>query len=278
MRLALALLLVPALAAADSAEQLYADGRALLQHGRPAEACTKFEAALALDPQAPGVLLNLGLCNEQQHKLASALKWFRKAQTLAAEHDMAEVEQAAKQKAIALAPIVPTVRIDVPARVAVVLDGARIDPTSLARLEIDAGHHVIELRGDGAYEQPQPVDVPATASNQPLALRVMKPVPAVDPGASRKHTARVIGVIGGAVLLADGVVCLYGRHAFDSTHDLATRQRWKGVVGIGGTGIFAAGLATIGVATYLYVTAPEQPAIVPVAAPDHFGLALVGAF
>ena len=46
---------------------------------------------------------------------------------LAAEHGMIEVEDAAKQKAIALAAQVPTVQLTVPANVTVELDGLVVD-------------------------------------------------------------------------------------------------------------------------------------------------------
>lgn len=264
MRLALALLLIPATAAADSAEQLFGEGRALLQHGKPAAACAKFESALALDPTAPGVILNLGLCNEDQHKIASALKWFRKAQTLAAEHGMSEVEDAAKQKAIALAAQVPTVRIDVPAGVAVELDGARVDPTTLARLELDAGHHVVVLRGKDVYDQPQPVDISADARDQRLALQLALPPPP-PPRSHRRRNAWILAGFGGALLVADGVIGIVGRHEFDSSHDLATRQHWKDVVHYGSTATFVAGAIAIGGASYLYFTASSEAAAVTVA-------------
>jgi len=267
VRLALALLLVPALAAADSAEQLFGEGRALLQQGKAAEACTKFEIALALDPTAPGVLLNLGLCNENQHKIASALKWFRKAQTLAAEHGMTEVEDAAKQKAIALAAQVPTVRIDVPAGVSVELDGAPVDPTSLGRLELDAGHHVVELHGKDVYDQPQPVEIADTARDQRLALQLALPAPP-PPRSHRRRTAWILGGIGVGLLATDLALGLYGRHEFDSSHDLATRQHWKDVVSYGGAATFAAGAIALGTAGYLYFTA----------APDQVGVTVAGRF
>ena len=79
--------------------------------------------------------------------------------------------------------------------------------------------------------QPQPIHVGAGAHEQPLALRVAKPAPPADPGAARRHTAKLVRLVGGGVLLADGALCLYGRHAFDSLqHHLATRQRWKDIL------------------------------------------------
>ncbi len=46
-------------------------GRTLLARGSVAEACAAFEASMRLDPER-GTLYNLGLCHEQQGKLATA--------------------------------------------------------------------------------------------------------------------------------------------------------------------------------------------------------------
>ncbi|MBA3393318.1 MAG: tetratricopeptide repeat protein [Deltaproteobacteria bacterium] len=63
---------------------LFVEGRRLMGAGKPAEACTQFAAAHAEDPKATGTMLNLGLCNEQIGKVATAATWFRKAQNSAA--------------------------------------------------------------------------------------------------------------------------------------------------------------------------------------------------
>src|SRR5436309_1832423 len=44
---------------------LFDEGKKLEADGKWAEACQKFEASSQLDPEAPGTLLNLGLCNEK---------------------------------------------------------------------------------------------------------------------------------------------------------------------------------------------------------------------
>ena len=254
------------LAHADTAGSLFTEGRALLQQGKPADACAKFEAALALDPQAPGVLLNLGLCNEDQHKLASALTWFRKAQTLAAEKGMPEVDDAATVKMRALAAQVPSVRIDVPAGVTVTVDGVPVDAAARAHLELDAGDHVVALHGKDVFEGPQHVDVAAAARDQPLALQL-----AVLPPPARSHRRRngkILVAIGGVVLLADAALGFYARHEFDSTHDLATRQHWKDVLHVGGSATFVVGALALGTGSYLYFTAGE----------DHAGVAVAGRF
>ncbi|HSN26336.1 MAG TPA: tetratricopeptide repeat protein [Kofleriaceae bacterium] len=257
----LGLVLASTLAHADTAESLFAEGRALLQRHEPAAACAKFEAALAMDPQAPGVLLNLGLCNEDQHKLASALTWFRKAQTLAAEKAMPEVDDAATKKMRALATQVPTVRIDVPASVAVTVDGVPIDAAARVHLELDAGPHTVELHGTSVYEKPQQVVVADDARDRPLALQLEPP----PPPSHRKRNGKILMIAGGAVLLADAALGFYGKHEFDSTHDLATRQRWKSILHVGGSAAFVVGAVALGTGGYLYFTAGEAQASVAVA-------------
>ncbi|MBV8762662.1 MAG: tetratricopeptide repeat protein [Deltaproteobacteria bacterium] len=249
------------LAHADTAESLFAEGRALLSQHKPAEACAKFEAAIAMDPQAPGVLLNLGLCNEDQHKLASALTWFRKAQTLAAEKGLPEVDDAARAKMRALATQVPTVRIDVPSGIAVTVDGVPLDATARVHVELDAGHHTVVLHGKGVYEGPQDVEVADDAHERPLALQLEPPK---EPS-HRKRNGKILIGIGGGLLLADAVLGVYAKHEFDSTHDLATRQHWKNVLHVGGSAVFVVGAVALGAGSYLYVTAGETQAGVAVA-------------
>src|SRR5262245_38878261 len=67
------------------ADELFEEGRKLLNAEDPAGACEKFNEAIKLDPDAPGTMLNLGLCNEKLQKYRTALYWFRKAQARAAE-------------------------------------------------------------------------------------------------------------------------------------------------------------------------------------------------
>ena len=59
-----------------------------------------------------------------------------------------------------------------PGGISVIVDGSPVDSLTLARLELDAGHHVVELRGENAYTQPQPVDISPDARGLRLALLV----------------------------------------------------------------------------------------------------------
>jgi hypothetical protein len=260
-RLVLACSIAPAIASADPAADLFSDGRALLQEGKAAEACAKFDAALKLDPQAPGVLLNLGLCNVQQHKVATALAWLRKAQAFP------DVASVAQQQVTTLSSLVPTIRIDAPAGMAVSIDGVAV--TDRSRIEIDAGHHVAELAGVA-----QPFDV----TDDPSHTQVIKLEPPSGPPPQHHRAPWIVGGVGAGLVVASGVVSLVGKSEFDGTHDLATRQHWKSVVHIGGSALFAAGAVGLGIATVLYLRGRDDTVVAPVAAPDQVGLSLGGVF
>lgn len=263
IKLVLACLLASMPASAQPAAQLFEDGRALLQQGKAAEACAKFEAALELDADAPGVVLNLGLCNVQQHKVATALAWFRKAQAFP------DVATVAQQQVTTLSSLVPTIRIDAPATAKVSIDGVVV--TNRTKLEIDAGHHVADVDGTA-----QPFDVTDDPSHtQVVTLHGMAPPPPLP--APKSYTPWIVGGIGAGLVVTSGVVSLVGRSKFDGTHDLATRQHWKGIVEYGATSVFAAGCAAIGIAAWLHYSS-ERTTITPSAAPGQLGLAIDGVF
>jgi hypothetical protein len=277
---------------------LFAEGKQLLLDGKPAEACAKFEAALREQPEAPGILLNLGLCNAQQDKISTALNWFRRAQTRAAERAMTETENAAKLQTVALAAKVPTIKIEIgeplPRDGTVTVDGATIDSTSFARLEIDAGHHVVELHGPGLTTSRQTIDVRDDSTPETVVTLhvVVAPPPTpprakivveVDRGRPWRHRAYIVGSIGVGLLVAETGLGLVGRKIFDDSHDLATRQRWKNIVRYGGTSMAGVGGAAVMTAVVLYLAAPgkervEQTAIAPFAGDDQLGIAIAGSF
>lgn len=270
-RCGLVVLAIASTVQAEPAADLFAQGRALLEQGKAAEACGKFEAALKLEPDAAGVLLNLGLCNVQQHKLATALDWFRQAESLATRDHMGEVATAARQQITTLSSLVPTIRIEAPAGAAVAIDGSAVDITH--KLEIDAGHHVATLDGGAS----QPFEVEEAANDKAIVLRQPEPPKPVQPS---HRTAWIVGGAGAALVVGSGALGLVGKSKFDGTHDLATRQHWKSVVLYGGTTMFAAGCVAIGAAAYLYVrdNHTERTVVAPIITPDQAGLAITGAF
>jgi tetratricopeptide (TPR) repeat protein len=99
-------LLVPSTASAadgPSADQLFADGRDLLEKGRFAEACEKLRQSEELAP-ASGTLMNLGYCYEQVGKLRSAMNAYTEAQTLAAKAKDEKREKFAHERFVAIEP------------------------------------------------------------------------------------------------------------------------------------------------------------------------------
>lgn len=255
----------PAVPAPTPAEAAFAEGRALLEAGDYAAACARFEASLKEDPNAPGTLLNLGLCNERLGKTATALGWFRRAQFRAAETGMTDYEDVAKTNTFSLAVRVPTIRIELahpaPAGSTILLDGVALSELDLAKVEVDPRPHVIELRS----ERKPPVRVDFTikdGDNKTIVIPVpAPPVPRtqiveIDHGRTRRLVA--YAVAGGGVLMWGGslAVSLAAKASHDAAELPSDRQYYKDVARWGGTSLFLAGTAALVGAGYLYVTAP----------------------
>jgi hypothetical protein len=198
----------------------------------------------------------------QQHKVATALRWFRKA----AASGQDEVVAAANQQITTLSSLVPTVRIH--AAGAVAIDGMPADTSD--PIEIDAGHHVATIGGID-----RPFDVEEGARAQVIDLR-----PPPPPPPHRSRAPWIVGGIGAGLVVGSGALSLIGKSKFDGTHDLDTRKQWKSIVHVGSTTMFAAGCIALGAATVLYLRGRhDEPTVVaPIVAPDQAGVAITGAF
>jgi len=128
-----------------AAEELFRDGRALLEQGRFPEACAKLDASEKLDP-AVGTLFSLGECYQAQSRLASAWFAYRAAAALSASRED-QRRETAQQRADAIEPHVAhiAVRLADPRHpVEVSLDGEPLAPDALANpLPVDPGPHRI---------------------------------------------------------------------------------------------------------------------------------------
>ena len=141
------------------ADELFEQGRkALADAGddktKIATACEKFDEAIKLDPEAPGTMLNLGLCNEKLDKYKTALYWFRKAQARASETKLLDYENAAKEHTVALALKVATIKIafqggSAPDGTKVKIDNDEIAPADYLHAEVDPGHHTLVAGAPG---------------------------------------------------------------------------------------------------------------------------------
>lgn len=259
-------------------------GRALMDRQQYAEACSTFEESIRIDPDAPGTMLNLGLCHAELDHLATSLKWFRKAWSRASENGASSVfEQAAKEKTQAIAPKVPTLAIDAPRNATVTLDGERVADTDLARIEVDAGDHVVEMTVTGekpVREQLQVID----GQHRRVVLKLPPKLVWVDRGGAARKRAYLLGAAGLGVWALDVGVLVIAKHNYDATDHPDQMQTWQNVARYGGTTLFVAGGVAIAGAAYLYWKSPgkeqveQQRAVVPVVGPGQLGVAAYGSF
>jgi Tfp pilus assembly protein PilF len=289
-------------ATAQHATELFEQGRKLLEQGQNAEACAKFDEAIRLDPTAAGTMLNLGLCNERLGKYKTALFWFRRGQTRAAETNLPDAERAAKDHTAALATKVATVRIgfgqSAVAGTVVKIDDDEIKPDDYVRVEVDPGHHTLTARAPGMLNVKQEFDI-AGVGGQTLMIQFVagdNTVLVDHGGRTRKMIALYTLIAGGGFLIADGFVALHtynnycsqfasngcGKQA-DLDGNAATANHARSIAQTWGTGLFIAGAAGVAAAAVLYFTAPaperiNQTVFVPTVSPDQVGFALSGHF
>jgi len=254
----------------------FQEGRTLLEAGRFADACAKFMVSIEADPEAPGTLLNLGLCNEMLGKIATALVWYRKAQFRAAETQMTDYEKVAKQHAFALAAKVPTLQIDAAPGASVVLDGEPVAEHDRARIEVDAGEHVIELGRERRTITVKDGD------KQTIDLRPPPPKQYVvsDRGVTQRRYAYVAAGTGVAFWAASATLTLVAKSKYDATDHPDTYLHWQNVARFGGTSLFVVGSAAIATGVYLYVKAPgkEHVQVTPIVDTNQMGVAVAGSF
>jgi hypothetical protein len=246
------------------AVRAFEDGRALLDESKFSEACAKFEESIRLEPDAPGTLLNLGLCNERLGKTATALMWFRKAQFKSSETPgMGDYEDAAKSKTKALVASVPAISIQLahpaPANATFLLDGTTIQEVDFGHLEVDPSHHTLEMQAAG--KTPVRVEFTIAASEQKtIVVPVEAPVKnlvLVDRGATRRLVAYGLGAVSVGLFTGSAIVSLSAKHDFDAVEHPEDRQHYTNVARFGGTSLFIGGAAALVGATYLYLHAPS---------------------
>jgi hypothetical protein len=145
----------PALAQQDGAaiaEQLFRDGRSLLEAGKVDEACEKFAASQRVSP-AIGTLLNLAICREQQGRSATAWGLFADAEALALRSGDQGRARIAHDHGASLAGQLHKIVIDLPAAppgVVLKLDGIALPPSVLGTgIPVDPGTHDLSVTAPG---------------------------------------------------------------------------------------------------------------------------------
>ncbi|MBS2015361.1 MAG: tetratricopeptide repeat protein [Deltaproteobacteria bacterium] len=281
----------PRAEAQETSASLFADGQKLMAEKKYAEACPKFEKALSLSPGV-GTKFNLGDCYEKTGRPASALKLFREVEDTTKQVGQAERSAAAKQRADALEPRVPTVVVVAPwlaskPNATITVDGAPLktdDATKPVRVDFGLheavarwndketrAHVIIDKESESkklALDEPGLVVAPAAPPAPPPAA-VEAPPP--EPESSSGKTQRVVGLVtGGAGLVmlgVGGVVVLGAKSDYDDAtkacgtscprEQATTANDARSTANVGGI-VFGVGAVALVTGVVLFFTAPSS--------------------
>jgi tetratricopeptide (TPR) repeat protein len=264
----------------DEADRLFKEGRQLIDQGKPDEACAKFEQSFQRDRHAIGTLLNLGLCNERQGKLATAVKHYREVVDHAEEQNNPDAKQAAVDRLAVLVPIVPRVQIsgELADGEKIIVDDELVQP---GEVELDPGeHHVLaSAPGYRAFE---------THVRAELGKHSGLVLPRLDHESHRRMYGTIGIAAGGALVATSAVVFAIAKHRYDSAfpdhcshatlvcdHDGQSTTDSARSLGTAGTVIGAVGVVALAAGLGLYFTAPHLEAAV---VPTTQGVAIAGRF
>jgi hypothetical protein len=155
------------------AESLFRDARESMKRGEPAQACPKLEESYRLDPSL-GTLLNLGLCEQQLGRIATA--WTKLRQFVDAAPTSDPRLPLARQRIAELEGLLPKLTLVLAADASpatVQLDGVELHRASLGvALPVDPGEHVVLLRLPTGESQETRVHLDASEQRE---LRISSP-------------------------------------------------------------------------------------------------------
>lgn len=269
------------------AETLFFTGRGMMEAGRIAEACGKFEESYRLDPAA-GTLLNMAVCHEKINKIASAWGEFKQALFDAKKAGREDRMKLAQEHIDVLEPDLPYLTIHVPSAVRV--PGLEVVRNGLplvqggwdAELPVDPGVVEIVTRAPQYKPKTKKIEI---AKKQHLEVTVealeKAPVAVVMVGEPSWSTTKKVGLaLMGVGVAGLGVGGYFGLRALDaknksddacpvfdderrcsssgsSSMDDARKYAWFSNIGIG------LGIGSLAVGTYMFVTGgntePEAP-------------------
>jgi tetratricopeptide (TPR) repeat protein len=267
-------------AADDQSDRLFAEGRALVAQGKPDEACAKFQQSFVIDRHAIGTLLNIGLCNERQGKVATAVKRYREVVDHAEEQNNPDAKQAAVDRLAVLAPIVPRVQISAVLieGETIVVDDATVTP---GEVELDPGDHriVASAPGYAVYE---------THVRAELGKKAAVELPHLDKASHRRLYGAIGMAAGGAFVATSVVIFAVARSRYNGAfpdhcdhasagcdHDGQQTVDSARSLGNVGTAFGVVGVVALAAGAALYFTAPHLEAAV---VPTSQGVAIAGRF
>lgn len=268
------------------AEALFRQGRERMNEGNYDAACPKFAESHRLDPGG-GTLLNLAVCHEGQGKLATAWAEFQEALAVARADGRDDRIELAEQHIAAIEPQLARLTVTLPPSsskdTVVSVNGTPLGHAAWgAPMPVDAGTVRVEASAPGHRKFEKSVQVRDGESivvEVPKLVELSDGADASDPvdsgAAARRQTNHAAAyVVGGLGLAAIGVGSYFGVQAVqdrneanrlgcdnecpnDEAHQAEKSAVFNGWLSTAG---FAAGLAAVGVAVYLYVDAEAEHA------------------
>ena len=266
------------------ADALFLQGRTALGANNFKEACKLFFDAQEKQRENPAILINLGLCNEKQDKIASALYWYKKTQLLTQGKTDAtnkEYEDTARERVNALQSQVSKVTFalgTVQPNAELLIDGVTINRQELI-VEVDVGTRIIETRAPGMITSRENLVVEANGKQLTFTFKALIAAPEKKFFTKRRKVGLVVGL--GMIALTTTGSALWA----NSIKNDPPNNPDNGLFGdqLPPTALFSAGIAIgVGVVAYTFLKggAPreQQTALVPTVSGHSAGLAMFRRF
>jgi hypothetical protein len=271
-------------AVAAMAESLLNEGKKLLAERQVPEACRKIESSYRIDP-APGTLLTLAMCHEQEGKLVTAWGEFNESLQLAKKDKRADRVKIAREHMSAIEPLMSRFVVVVPEDAAkigmiVEMDGVPVEEGAWGTaIPIDAGDHKAVVRAPKykSWEKLVAVEHGKVATViVPKLEQIAKPVPQ-DAGGRWKKPAGFAALGVSAVLLGIGgyfgvqALTLGGEVNAECEELVCNAATWKKIedgrnAALAANFLIGFGIAAAGAGTFFLITAPRTSPEPPAAA------------
>jgi hypothetical protein len=258
------------------AEALFKEGKKLLAERQIPEACRKFESSYRIDP-APGTLLNLAMCHEQEGKLATAWGEFNESLQIAKKTNRADRSKIAREHISAIEPLLSRFVVIVPEGatklgLVVEMDGVPLEEGAWGTaMPIDAGDHnaIVRAPKHKSWEKLVTVEHGKVATVVVPKLERI-PDPPQDLGGRWKKPVGFSALGLSAVLLGIGgyfgarALTIGGEVNANCEKLVCNAATWQKIedgrnAAVGANLLIGLGIATAGVGTFFLVTAPRSP-------------------
>ena len=194
---------------AETPDQLFAEGVALIGQEDYAGALVKLEAAQAIDPGI-GTQFNIGLCYEKLGKLGTAWRNFVAVQALAHASGKTAREDSARKKVEELRPRLSLFAFTVadPADVTLKVDGAVVSRAEWDGYPVDPGSHRVDAVAPARTPWGAPFEAPASGETRAISIPALaaQPTKVVTVTKETINGRRTLGFVFGGIGVAGVVV------------------------------------------------------------------------